>query len=57
MFGTRQRRINRRPKHVRARDGHVRRTSSERRRVRKAGGLSGRAQKRVVKERRRYRKG
>ena len=59
-FGTkarRQRRVNSRPKNVRARDGLVRAISSERRARRKYGGNSARAQRRVVKENRAYKKG
>jgi len=57
MFGMKQRRINRRPNHIRARDGYVRRTAAQRRSVRKHSGLNARQQKKVVKERRRYKKG
>lgn len=58
-FGSRgkQRRINARPKHVRARDGHQRLAAPTRRAIRKQSGLSNRAYKRVVKENRAYKKG
>ena len=58
MFGFRKRNPhNSRPKHVRARDGLVRRTSAERRSVCKHGGLTKKQMRQVVKERRAYKKG
>lgn len=55
MFGSfKQRKINSRPRHVRARDGYIRATSSQRRRRRKASGLSARQQRSVIKARRAY---
>ena len=41
-----------RKKNIRARDGHERMTSAERRAIRKISGNSGRIQKRLIKERR-----
>lgn len=52
MFGK-----TRRPRNVRARDGYVRSTASQRRSARKRGGNSARQQKRVVKANRRYKRG
>jgi len=52
----RQRRINRRPKNVRARDGYPRLTSSERRGIRTRGGLKARPYTKLVKGNRRYKR-
>lgn len=58
MFGLKKRnRQNSRPKNVRARDGLVRRTSAQRRSASKHSGLTKKAQRQVVKERRAYRSG
>ena len=58
MFGfSKQRKINRRPKNVRARDGHIRLTGSQRRRRCKHSGLTKKQHTRLVKENRAYKKG
>ncbi len=58
MFGFKRRNPhNRRPKNVRARDGHIRLTGSERRRLCKRSGLSKKQHTRIVKENRAYKKG
>ncbi len=58
MFGFRMRNPhNRRPRNVRARDGHVRLTGAERRRRCKNSGLTKKQHTRVIKENRAYKKG